>query len=52
VHVSNPYRREHFRRHSYFTDIAAGVITGCGAHGYELALMAAARRLAQIKSAN
>ena len=52
VHVSNPYRREHFRRHSYFSDIAAGVITGCGALGYELALMAAARRLAQIKSAN
>jgi len=52
VHVSNPYRREHFRRHSYFTDIAAGVITGCGTLGYELALMAAARRLAQIKTAN
>ncbi len=46
VHVSNPYRREHFRRHSYFTDIAVGSITGCGALGYELALIAAARRLA------
>ena len=45
VHVSNPYRREHFRRHSYFTDIAVGCITGCGALGYELALIAAARRL-------
>ncbi len=52
VHVSNPYRREHFRRHSYFSDIAAGVITGCGAQGYELALLAAARRLAQMKTAN
>ena len=52
VHVSNPYRREHFRRHSYFSDIAAGVITGCGALGYELALLAAARRLAQMKTAN
>ena len=46
VHVSNPYRREHFRRHSYFSDIAVGVITGCGALGYELALSAAVRRLA------
>ena len=46
VHVSNPYRREHFRRHSYFSDIAVGVIFGCGALGYELALSAAARRLA------
>jgi 3-dehydroquinate dehydratase-2 len=46
VHVSNPFRREHFRRHSYFSDIAVGVITGCGALGYELALSAAARRLA------
>ncbi|HEV2213300.1 MAG TPA: type II 3-dehydroquinate dehydratase [Gammaproteobacteria bacterium] len=46
VHISNPQRREHFRRHSYFSDIAAGVITGFGALGYELALVAAARRLA------
>ena len=52
VHVSNPMRREHFRRHSYFSDIAAGVISGCGALGYELALIAAARRLAQMKAAN
>jgi 3-dehydroquinate dehydratase-2 len=47
VHISNPYRREHFRRHSYFTDIASGSISGCGALGYELALIAAVRRLAQ-----
>ena len=46
VHISNPQRREHFRRHSYFSDIAAGVVTGFGALGYELALVAAARRLA------
>ena len=45
IHVSNPQRREHFRRHSYFSDIAVGVITGCGALGYELALNAAVRRL-------
>ena len=52
VHISNPMRREAFRRHSYFSDLAAGVITGCGALGYELALIAAARRLAQLKTAN
>jgi len=52
VHVSNPYRREHFRRHSYFSDIAAGVISGCGALGYELALSAAVRRLAAQAGAN
>lgn len=46
VHISNPQRREHFRRHSYFTDISAGMVTGFGALGYELALVAAARRLA------
>ena len=51
VHVSNPYRREHFRRHSYFSDIAAGVIFGHGALGYELALTAAVRRLAQVPPA-
>ncbi|HEV2211831.1 MAG TPA: type II 3-dehydroquinate dehydratase [Gammaproteobacteria bacterium] len=52
VHISNPYRREHFRRHSYFTDIAVGCISGCGALGYELALQAAARRLAPLKTQN
>ena len=48
VHISNPYRREHYRRHSYFTDIAVGAIVGCGAVGYELALTAALRRLQQL----
>ena len=38
VHLSNVYRREAFRRHSYFTDLAAGVISGFGGRGYELAL--------------
>lgn len=38
VHLSNIYAREAFRQHSYFTDIAIGVISGLGAHGYELAL--------------
>ena len=51
VHISNPFRREHFRRHSYFSDIAAGCISGCGALGYELALTAAVRRLQQAPPA-
>ena len=46
VHLSNVHAREPFRRHSYFSDIAVGVIAGLGAHGYELALAAAIRRIA------
>ena len=38
VHLSNVFAREAFRRESYFTDIAVGVISGLGAQGYELAL--------------
>ena len=40
VHFSNVYAREPFRHHSYFSDIAVGVISGFGAKGYELALYA------------
>jgi 3-dehydroquinate dehydratase II len=45
VHLSNVHAREPFRRHSYFSDIAAGSIVGLGAPGYELALTAALDRL-------
>ena len=38
VHLSNVYAREAFRQHSYFTDIAVGIISGLGSKGYELAL--------------
>lgn len=38
VHLSNVHRREAFRRHSYFSDLAVGVICGLGADGYRLAL--------------
>lgn len=45
VHLSNVHAREPFRRHSYFSDIAVGVICGLGAGGYELALQAAHKQL-------
>lgn len=45
VHLSNVHAREAFRRHSYFSDIAVGVISGLGPVGYELALQAAVAHL-------
>ncbi len=45
VHLSNIHAREPFRHHSYFSDVAEGVIAGLGAEGYQLALQAAMRRL-------
>ncbi|MDZ7841761.1 MAG: type II 3-dehydroquinate dehydratase [Gammaproteobacteria bacterium] len=47
VHLSNVHAREPFRRHSYLSDLAAGVITGLGATGYELALQAAIDQLTE-----
>ena len=46
VHLSNVFAREAFRHHSYFTDIAVGIISGLGAKGYELALAYALRHTA------
>lgn len=40
VHLSNLFKREEFRHHSYITPVAAGMITGFGARGYPLALEA------------
>ena len=45
LHLSNVHAREEFRKHSYFSDIAVGVISGLGPIGYELALTAAVRYL-------
>ena len=45
VHLSNVHAREAFRHHSYFSDIAQGVICGLGPQGYELALKAALERI-------
>lgn len=44
VHLSNVHAREAFRRQSYLSDVAWGVITGLGARGYEFALVAAMAR--------
>ena len=43
VHLSNIHRREEFRHHSYISRVAAGVIVGLGAYGYELAIDAIAK---------
>lgn len=45
VHLSNPHAREPFRRTSYFSDLAVGVIAGLGSQGYRFAVRAAAARL-------
>lgn len=45
IHLSNVYKRESFRHHSYFSDIAVGSIVGLGAVGYTLALQAAHAQL-------
>ena len=45
VHLANIHAREPFRKHSYFSDKAVGVISGLGAQGYQLALEFALARL-------
>ena len=45
VHLSNIFAREEFRHHSYVSSVAAGVICGLGAQGYEMAIDALAARL-------
>ncbi|HEX5356966.1 MAG TPA: type II 3-dehydroquinate dehydratase [Aquabacterium sp.] len=52
VHLSNVHKREPFRHHSYFSDIAEGVIVGLGASGYRLALEAALDKLGAPPAAN
>ncbi len=47
VHLSNVHAREAFRQHSYFSDLAVGVVSGLGAAGYEYALDYAIRQLQQ-----
>jgi 3-dehydroquinate dehydratase-2 len=45
LHMSNVHAREPFRRHSYLSDLAVGVICGFGSASYRLALEAALTRL-------
>lgn len=45
VHLSNVHKREDFRQHSYFSDLAVGVIAGLGSDGYRFALEAAIKHL-------
>ncbi len=45
VHLSNPHAREPFRRQSYFSDLAVGVVAGFGTDSYRYALDAALQRL-------
>ena len=45
IHLSNPHAREAFRRQSYFSDLAVGVVCGFGADSYRYALDAALTRL-------
>ncbi len=49
VHLSNVHAREEFRRHSYLSDAARGVICGLGAAGYEYALLAAMAALEETR---
>ncbi|MEO1939259.1 type II 3-dehydroquinate dehydratase [Candidatus Thioglobus sp.] len=49
IHLSNVYKREDFRKQSYFSDIAQGVISGLGAQGYEFAMNAAIKHIKQPK---
>ncbi|CAK0771802.1 3-dehydroquinate dehydratase 2 [uncultured Gammaproteobacteria bacterium] len=48
VHLSNIFRREPFRHHSYVSTVARGVICGLGSHGYLLALDAIQRLIDEI----
>ena len=45
IHLSNPHSREPFRHHSYFSDLAVGVVCGFGADSYRYAMEAAIKNL-------
>jgi 3-dehydroquinate dehydratase-2 len=51
VHMSNIYRREPFRHHSYISKAATGIVAGLGPLGYELAITAIARLLEEARTA-
>jgi len=45
IHLSNPHSREAFRKHSYFSDLAVGIVAGFGVDSYLMALNAATKKL-------
>ncbi len=45
IHLSNPHAREAFRKHSYFSDLAVGIIAGFGVDSYLMALASAIKKL-------
>lgn len=45
IHLSNPHSREPFRKHSYFSDLAVGIIAGFGVDSYKLALKTAIKQI-------
>lgn len=47
IHLSNVFGREEFRKHSFLSEIAVGVISGLGSLGYELALQSAFQQLSK-----
>lgn len=47
IHISNVYKRESFRHHSYLSDLAVGLVVGLGALGYDLAMRYALEHLAR-----
>jgi 3-dehydroquinate dehydratase-2 len=51
IHISNVFAREAFRKESYFSDLAVGVISGLGATGYELAVQFALQHPVNVKLA-
>lgn len=52
IHLSNVHAREPFRHHSYLADVATGVICGLGEQGYEFALQAAVKQVAEKAASN
>jgi 3-dehydroquinate dehydratase II len=51
VHMSNIYRREPFRHHSYISKAATGIVAGLGPLGYELAITAVLAQIEKARSA-
>ncbi len=50
IHISNIHAREKFRHHSHLSAIASGIIVGLGTYGYDLALQAVIKKLAQTNN--